>query len=281
MQLLRRNPTVAQRPVRHCLFGWRKAAALRLVRLRDRKPELLPSGKMSSAVQPPYPSLSVIVPLAPGEDEWHPLLEQLAALPLGSEVIVVCADDLSRLPPREWPPQLHFRTCRSDPGRARQQNLGARMASGDWLWFVHADSRLRAETLHELQRFITQDSCALGWFTLAFRRDGPRWTALNAAGANWRARWLGLPFGDQGFLLPRIRFEALHGFDEQVAYGEDHLLVWAARRAGLPLRHIPAVLETSARKYAQHGWLRTTLRHWRLTAAQAWPGWWAMRRSGT
>ncbi|MEO5559024.1 MAG: TIGR04283 family arsenosugar biosynthesis glycosyltransferase [Dokdonella sp.] len=231
-------------------------------------------------VQPRCVSLSVIVPLAPGDGEWQTLLEQLVALPPGSEVIVVCADDVSRLPPPAWPQEVPYRVCRSEPGRARQQNLGARMASGDWLWFVHADSRLRAETLRELQRFTAHGSDALGWFTLAFRRDGPRWTALNAAGANWRARWLGLPFGDQGLLLPRACFDALHGFDEQADYGEDHLLVWAARRAGLPLRHIPAVLETSARKYAQQGWLRTTLRHWRLTAAQAWPAWRAMRRSG-
>ena len=227
-----------------------------------------------------HASLSVIVPLAPGEDEWQPLLEQLAALPPGSEVIVVGADDVSRQPPRAWPPQLRFRACRSEPGRARQQNLGARMASGDWLWFVHADSRLGEDTMSSLQNFMAHGTAALGWFTLAFRRDGPRWTALNAAGANWRARWLGLPFGDQGLLLPRTCFEALHGFDEQADYGEDHLLVWAARRTGVPLRHIHAVLETSARKYAQQGWLRTTLRNWRLTAAQAWPAWRAMRGSG-
>lgn len=224
-------------------------------------------------------SLSVIVPLAPGEAEWPGLLQQLAALPDGCEVIVVCADDEPRPAPASWPAHLRCRQLRSEPGRARQQNLGAGVARGEWLWFLHADSRLRPGTLHELQRFIAQDSAALGWFTLAFRGDGPRWTALNALGANWRARWLGLPFGDQGLLLPRHSFEALRGFDEHARYGEDHLLVWAARQAGLPLRHIPAVLETSARKYARHGWLSTTLRHWRLTAAQAWPAWRAMRRA--
>lgn len=236
---------------------------------------------MSDLIDPVQATLSVIVPLAPAESEWQPLLLQLAALPPGSEVIVVCVDDVSRLPPPAWPAQLRYLTCRSAPGRARQQNLGASLASGDWLWFVHADSRLRADTLSALQEFMARGGAALGWFTLAFRRDGPRCTALNAVGANWRARWLGLPFGDQGLLLPRTYFETLHGFDEQAAYGEDHLLVWAARRAGLPLRHIPAVLETSARKYARYGWLRTTLRHWRLTAAQAWPAWRAMRGSGT
>lgn len=218
-------------------------------------------------------SLSVIVPLAPGENEWQPLLAQLAALPLSSEVIIVCADDVTRLRPTGWPEQLHYRTCGSKPGRARQQNLGASLATGRWLWFLHADSRLRANTLDTLQRFIARKQHALGWFTLAFRNDGPRGTVLNAIGANLRARWFGLPFGDQGLLLPRSWFESVHGFDEHAEYGEDHLLVWTAHRTGLPLRHIPATLETSARKYARNGWLRTTWRHWRLTIAQAWPAW--------
>lgn len=152
------------------------------------------------------------------------------------------------------------------------------LASGHWLWFLHADSRLRPESLRELQRFLAEGIDALGWFKLAFRRDGPRWTALNAWGANLRSRWLGLPFGDQGLVLPKHCFEALHGFNEQARLGEDHQLVWAAHHAGLPFRRISAALETSARKYAQHGWLTTTLRHWRLTVAQLWPAWREARR---
>lgn len=226
-------------------------------------------------------SLSVIVPLAPGETEWQGLLQQLTSLPAGSEVIVVRADDESWPAPASWPMYLHYRECHCKPGRARQQNLGARLATGRWLWFLHADSRLRPDSLRALQRLLAEGVDALGWFKLAFRRDGPRWTVLNAAGANLRARWLGLPFGDQGLVLPRHCFEALRGFDEQADYGEDHLLVWAARHAGLPLRRLPASLETSARKYAQHGWLTTTLRHWRLTVVQAWPAWRATRGART
>ena len=223
-------------------------------------------------------SLSVIVPLAPGETEWQELLLQLAELPDGSEVIMVRADATPRPAPEYWPSSLRYRDCHAEPGRAGQQNLGARLATGHWLWFLHADSRLRPGCLRELQNFVTAGSDALGWFELAFRHDGPPLSALNAVGANWRSRWLGLPFGDQGLVLPRHCFEALRGFDERAPYGEDHLLVWSARRAGLPLRGIPAVLETSARKYAQHGWLRTTLQHARRTVAQAWPRWRAARR---
>lgn len=154
-------------------------------------------------------------------------------------------------------------------GRAHQLNAGIAAAQGDWLWLLHADSRLCADTLPALQAHLATGSRALGWFRLAFRDDGPGLTRLNALGANLRARWLGLPFGDQGFVLRRDDAERLGAFDPSLAFGEDHAWVWRARRIGLPLREIHGALATSARKYAERGWLRTTLRHLRLTAQQA------------
>ena len=225
--------------------------------------------------------LSVIVPLAPDELAWPALIAQLAALPFGSEVILVhtCTHVLQR--PQPWPHELGFRSVSTRTGRALQQNAGARQARGRWLWFLHADSRLQATTLAALNRFLDTDSDSMGYFDLEFADDGPRLTRLNAWGANLRSRWLGMPFGDQGLLLPAARFHSLGGFDEQTPHGEDHLLVWAARHAGLRLQRIAAPIRTSARKYARQGWLRTTLRHWWLTAAQAWPAWRATRRGGS
>jgi rSAM/selenodomain-associated transferase 2 len=222
--------------------------------------------------------LSVIVPLAPGESAWRPLLDQLAeGLPDDSEVILVHAD-AQALPPLPSSTRSTLRQISSPPGRARQQNSGAQAARGHWLWFVHADSRLQPETLAALQRFTQRADDALGFFDLSFSRDGPRLAALNAGGANLRSHWLKMPFGDQGLLLPAHCFTALGGFDERVRYGEDHLLVWTARRAGLPIVGVGAALQTSARKYARHGWWRTTSRHLWLTLIQAWPQWRRLRR---
>lgn len=223
--------------------------------------------------------LSVIVPLAPGETAWPALIEQLAGLPATSEVIVACTDAHLIEQPRNWPQDIGFRSISTSVGRARQQNGAARVAQGRWLWFLHADSRLSPTALQVLSQFLDGNHDALAYFDLAFSNDGPRLAALNAWGANLRSRWLGLPFGDQGLLLPTKRFAELGGFDESTRYGEDHLLVWAARRKQLPVHRLDASILTSARKYADHGWLRTTLRHWYLTVAQAWPAWRRTRRS--
>jgi hypothetical protein len=89
-----------------------------------------------------------------------------------------------------------------------------------------------------------------------------------------RSRFLGLPFGDQGFCLSREHFQQIGRFDEHASYGEDHLLVWSARRQGILIRSVGASIATSARKYQAHGWLRMTLRNAWLTWRQAIPEWW-------
>lgn len=219
------------------------------------------------------PRLSVIVPFAPGEAEGQALFEQLRALPADAEIIAVYADP-ARQPEAKAPVAAFLPKVRefsSAPGRARQMNVGARAGRGRWLWFLHSDSRLCPQTLAALRRFLDREEDALGYFDLRYRNDGPRLARLNAIGANLRSRWLGLPFGDQGFVLPAAWFSRLGGYDESAACGEDHLLVWRARGAGLSLRRIGAPLATSARKYARDGWWRVTRRHARLTLRQALP----------
>ncbi len=147
-------------------------------------------------------------------------------------------------------------------------NDAARAANGAFLWFLHADSRLPKGSVAALVNALIRWPKDLHYFDLHFH-DGPRWLRMNEFGVSLRCRLFGLPFGDQGFCIAREVFERLGGFDEQAAYGEDHLFVWKARRHGVRLHRVNGSLLTSGRKYAEHGWLRTTCQHVRLTLAQA------------
>lgn len=210
--------------------------------------------------------LAVIVPVGPGDSLSPALRAQLDALPEAAQIFVVHAGDAHAAPS----PGLPWRILHAPRGRASQQNAGAREADREWLWFLHADCVLAAETLPALARFIDTHTNALGYFDLRFLDDGPARMRVNAFGTWLRSRWLGLPFGDQGFVLPRAAFERLGGFDSALAIGEDHDLIWRARRAQLPLRPVGAPLFTSARKYAEHGWWKTTAWHVAETWRQAW-----------
>lgn len=224
-------------------------------------------------LKPPPSTLTVIVPLAPGEEGWRILLPQLVDLNPRDEILIVSASEQGVSIPATYATHsrshILLRQIASHPGRARQLNAGARAAHGQWLWFLHADSRLTDGVLPALKRFVEAQIDALAYFDLGFDSDGPSLTWLNARGANLRARLLHLPFGDQGFVIRADTFWRIGGYDENLTLGEDHLLVRRARLKRVPLHHLSAKLITSARKYRRRGWWRTTVSHAWLTVVQA------------
>ncbi|MGQ4660346.1 glycosyltransferase [Lysobacter sp. F6437] len=212
--------------------------------------------------------VTVVVPVGPGDALSPALRAQLGSLPMETQVMEVLADagaeevaeaqatasSVARGP--------RWQVITAPRGRAPQQNAGARVADGEWLWFLHADCQLAPDALAALARFIDTQG-APGYFELRFLDDGPRLTRLNVVGAWIRSHWLGLPFGDQGLLVPRALFERVGGFDPELECGEDHQLVWRLRRVGAAMQPVGARLFTSARKYAERGWWATT--RWHLT----------------
>ncbi|MGB0450265.1 MAG: glycosyltransferase, partial [Porticoccaceae bacterium] len=183
--------------------------------------------------------VSVIIPLAPNETQHKQLLADLQSHRQLQAEIIPC----------------------SNQSRAKSLNSGAAQASGEWLWFVHADSRISADNLCALKQSLEQYPDALHYFDLAFDW---RFLRCNAMGANLRSRLLGIPFGDQGFCIKKSRFNDLGGYCEETAYGEDLLFVWQAHQAGIKLQRIPSKLLTSGRKYQQQGWLKLSLLYqWR------------------
>jgi len=216
---------------------------------------------------------TIIIPLGPDEDQLPALLSDLTQLPRETEIILVtCGDMVDNHPMVAGSLMIdRVRWIRSDQGRAQQQNAGAKVANRDFLWFLHADSRVTPENLHALETSLQKSPDALHYFHLKFKSDGPRGVVLNEWGTRFRSQVLGIPWGDQGFCLARKIFERIGRFPEDVPYGEDHLLIWHARQAGIRLRCTGDALVTSARKYHRHGWVSLTWKYQMLWIKQALP----------
>lgn len=221
-----------------------------------------------------HTSLSIVIPVGPGETEHRMLLQLLAGFPSTRSgircEIVLSGCEVPLPPPATLPDGIDCSRVTGPAGRAAQLNRGIAASSGRCLWLLHADSRPGPAAMARAAAFAAnrhdRDAPAvLGWFPLSFAPDGPPLAALNAVGANLRSRFLRLPFGDQGWLLRRDTFDSLGGFDEQFGLGEDLDFIRRARRAGIRLCRQDAVIATSARKYRRRGWLRTTLAHLLLT----------------
>lgn len=218
-------------------------------------------------------SVSIVIPVAPDDDSWRPLIRDLVESRTAAEVILVGthAEPAGRCQMRMDGAQADVTWTATTPGRAHQMNCGATLATRPFLWFLHADSRVGVNALLALERSLEADPHSLHYFDLWFQDDGPGLVRLNGFGVRVRSRYLSLPFGDQGLCMSRDTFQRLGEFDEVAAYGEDHLLVWAAHRHRVPLRRVGAFITTSARKYRTNGWFATTLVHCWRTWRQALP----------
>jgi rSAM/selenodomain-associated transferase 2 len=148
-------------------------------------------------------------------------------------------------------------------GRARQQNAGAAAAEGDVLVFLHADCRLPAEALRQIEAALADPRCIGGCFRQQIDAAGVRYRLLEAGNA-WRVRALGWAYGDQGVFLRREVFEAVGGFPD-VPFMEDLYLMKRLKSRGRFVL-LPARLEVSARRWQQTGVVRQTMRNWRSIA---------------
>lgn len=143
-------------------------------------------------------------------------------------------------------------------GRARQMNEGARLARGDSLWFLHADSRPAPGSVAAIRDTLRDPRVAGGAFRFVLDGTRPGYRVIEA-GVALRTRCLGLPLGDQGLFLRRADFEAIGGYRD-VPLLEDVYLVRSIRRRGrLAVLDLPLV--TSCRRWEAHGLAATTFRH--------------------
>lgn len=192
--------------------------------------------------------LSIVLPVL---DAATTLPATLASLGTGDEIVL--ADGGSS----DGTAQTRdVRVIQAPRGRGSQLQAGAAAASGDWLLFVHADTVLSHGWRRAVADFAANESKA-AYFELAFDTDDPR-AARIARLANWRARALGLPYGDQGLLIARALYEKLGGY-KPIPLMEDVDLV---RRIGKRnLVRLPAVATTSARRYVRDGFAARPLKN--------------------
>lgn len=144
-------------------------------------------------------------------------------------------------------------------GRGLQLDEGAQAASGQWLWFLHADSGISPEALDEIEALRGRAPC---WGRFDVRLTGAPLLSLTATLMNWRSAISGICTGDQGMFVHRALLDAIGGVPRQPLL-EDIELSKRLRRFGRPLR-IRTPIRTSARRWRTHGVLKTMVLMWWL-----------------
>jgi rSAM/selenodomain-associated transferase 2 len=200
--------------------------------------------------------ISVVIPAYNEEKTLPSTLRCLFEQPGDYEVIVVDGGsgdrtcEIVRAEPK-------VRLLTAPKGRASQMNAGAREASGEWLLFLHADTRLPEDALARLNAMESDPAIQAGGFLHRFAGEDWRLRLVSVLD-NFRCRRTRIIYGDQAMFVRRKLFERLGGFPEQPIL-EDVAFCEKLVRATVPVLLAPPVL-TDPRKFVQMGVWRTLAR---------------------
>ncbi len=192
------------------------------------------------------PTISVIVPTL-NEEQW---LGQTLESVLIESVEVIVVDGGSQDATCMIAKEMGALVLHSEPGRGSQMNRGAEQATGDILLFVHADTQLPAHYGQVIRRCLAQQEVVIGAFRLNLTGQ-TRGLGLISWGANLRAKWLGLVYGDQGLFMTREMFQAVGGYPASPIM-EDFILVQQLRKKGR-IGLAAAEVKSSGRRWDTHG----------------------------
>jgi rSAM/selenodomain-associated transferase 2 len=178
------------------------------------------------------------------------------------EIIVV--DGGSRDQTVDLAGSMGVRVLTSAPSKALQMNTGAAQASGDVLLFLHADTRLPQDFENRILAALARPDISGGAFSLGINSDASGLRFIERA-ANWRSKFLQMPYGDQALFVTRKRFHEIGGYPEYPIM-EDFEFVRKLKKKG-KIAILPESVQTSPRRWLKVGILRTWLLNQLIVAA--------------
>jgi len=217
---------------------------------------------VTGRVAPRARRISIVIPVLNEAQTLVGCLDGLQAYRAqGHEVIVVDGGSHDGTPALARPRADHVLV--SAPGRARQMGQGARIAQGDVLLFLHADTRLPDAACDTILSAL-QTAARWGRFDVRLSGSAPALRLIEFM-INLRSRWTRIATGDQAMFVTRELFHAAGGFDD-IPLMEDIALSRRLKKLA-PAACLRQRVVTSSRRWEEHGVLKTVLLMWRLRLA--------------
>lgn len=189
--------------------------------------------------------ISIIIPVRNEEDTIASLLKYLQTHAPNEEIILVdggSSDETVKIASN-----FNVTIIKSLQGRAHQMNEGAKMATGNILYFLHADSFPPKDFVKEIQSQLTIKD--FGFFRIRF---DPSHYLINIVSFIGKLNTLHFVFGDRSLFVKRESFKKVNGFLEDHIVMEDNNILHRLNKTYKPA-FSKKIIRTSSRKYFENG----------------------------
>ena len=142
-----------------------------------------------------------------------------------------------------------------EASRAKQMNLGAKLAENEVLLFLHADVLPPSSFQNDIMESIAAKNDS-GWFSYKFK-PSKSLLKINEYFTGKDGVFAG--GGDQCLFIKKSVFESLGGFNEDYVIMEDFELIKRLKKQNFQYQIIQSKATVSSRKYEKNSWLRVNL----------------------
>ncbi len=138
----------------------------------------------------------------------------------------------------------------TSPSRGLQLKKGAEASNTKWLFFLHADTKLRKKNISEIYAFASKkNNCKVAFFKLEYSKK-TIFSYFIASWANFRTKTFKLPFGDQGLLVSKYYYFKLGGHPEEKVMEDLEFILKVPKKNRILLK---SKVSSSFRKFEKNG----------------------------
>jgi len=208
-------------------------------------------------------TFSIIIPVLHEPDYINPLIQSIYKQHAHEHCEVIVVDGSPKGDTSNVIDTKQVISLVSETGRAQQMNAGAKVARGETLIFLHADTKLPDNALRAVSTTLEGNQYVGGAFDLGIGSDRLIFKVI-AAVASYRSRLTRIPYGDQALFLRKDYFEKIGGYRE-LPLMEDVELMHRIKKRGDKIRILTDKVCTAPRRWEEEGILYCTVRNWIIT----------------
>ncbi len=204
------------------------------------------------------PKISIIIPTYNESQHLPLLLSDLSISNDEAEVIIVDCNSEDKT--REIGKLYGSRIYKSKKkNRGLQLNIGAKKATGQWLIFIHADSRIRQGWLKKVKSVIGYDENSVCFFKFKINNKEIIYRFLEIL-VNLRSYFFKDPYGDQGLLIHRETYFKNNGYRKIPLMEDLDFIKRLKNKVSLKMLTIP--IYTSSRKWEKTNIIFQAFKNW-------------------
>ena len=202
--------------------------------------------------------ISIIIPTINEANNLPLLLSDLSSVQKKGEIIIVdCGSkdktvDIANI--------YGAKVYKSEErNRGLQLNIGAKNSKGDWLIFLHADTRLTHDWFKKINSFLNGDKNYIYYFKFKINHEKIIFRVLEIL-VNLRSQFFKQPYGDQGLVIHRTTYFKNNGFRKIPLMEDVDFLRRLKNKKKLKQLNLPIFI--SSRKWEKTNIFLQALKNW-------------------